>query len=168
MHVHSSSTEGLESQLDQLDLTRDILRRLSNHYLPSFDRPSLEIPPSSLFSETTIVSPVSAFTNPSIGNPDSILSPEEEESPVSALHHNFSLIRQPAELSGLIRIKPFCGLRDGSENPEEFLDDVECAAKPSKHTRTLHLRSDWKNRTADSSTSIWQRIATQNTGGNMC
>ena len=29
---------------------------------------------------------------------------------------------------GLICIRPFCGLRDGSQNPEEFLDDVECAA----------------------------------------
>lgn len=32
-------------------------------------------------------------------------------------------------MSGLIRIKPFRGLQDGSENPEEFIDDVECAAE---------------------------------------
>ena len=56
-------------------------------------------------------------------------SPDEESNPVFSSRPNFSLSLTKDEMSGLIRIRPFRGIRDGSENPEEFIDDVECAAE---------------------------------------
>lgn len=32
-------------------------------------------------------------------------------------------------MSSLIKIKPFKGTNDGSENPEDYLEDIDCAAE---------------------------------------
>src|SRR5205085_1752780 len=73
-------------------------------------------------------SPFSTFSNTSPEDLN-LSSPEEEQIPLLfPSHPNFYFKHIAGEMSGLICIRPFRGLRDGSENPEEFLDDVECAA----------------------------------------
>ena len=44
-------------------------------------------------------------------------------------------------MSTLLKIKPFKGLADGSEDPEEFLDDVQAAAEGWHMARPVDVES---------------------------
>lgn len=61
--------------------------------------------------------------------PDNPKAPASDKYKATSHPDNSRVIKSTDVMPSLIRIKPFRGANDGSEDPSEYLDDIECAAK---------------------------------------
>ena len=132
--------------LRRLPITRDTLRNLGqrlNRTLLADESPAIDtadfsplvLPVESLSPSPNFIpstSPSSKFSSCEIRTPLKFLrSFTTKGSKESLLHEKDTLPSSEfyGEMASHIRIRPFKGSNDGSEDPNEFLEDIECVAE---------------------------------------